>query len=144
MSIQTKIERYLYNIVEKNRIKDLITKYKDVPKVLYLLTPTYTNLGDHAIAISNEKIIKKKYEEYLFLEFSYKEYKKNKKLIKKLIKDEDIIILPGGGNLGTIYSAIEEERREIIRTYLKNKIIIMPQSIFFKEDKLGKEYLKKQ
>lgn len=145
MSIRTKIERYIKNSYQRIIIKELIKKYKNTPKILYLLTPEHKNLGDHAIAIANEKIIKEKYKEYLFLEFSYRTCKKSSQLLKNLINDEDIIVIPGGGNLVDFYEEYGKIREEIIANYLKNKIIIMPQSITFDEgeklEKIKKIYM---
>ena len=43
--------------------------------------------------------------------------------LKKIIKDEDIILLHGGGNFGDKYIELEEKRRMIITAFPNNKII---------------------
>lgn len=58
-------------------------------------------------------------------------------------KKSDIIFLQGGGNLGSLYPCEEELRRDVIKKYRKNKIIIMPVSIFFHDNDFGKLELKK-
>lgn len=58
--------------------------------------------------------------------------KKNK--IKDYIKENDTIILHGGGNIGDVWLGAEEIRRDVLKEYSNNKIIIMPQTITFKTE----------
>lgn len=139
-----KIKNKIYSIIkkiypEKRKIKNLIKNYRDIEKIIYLQTPEHGNLGDQAIAIAGQEYLNFKYKNKLIIEFTFEEYERYKKLIKKLINKEDIIYLHGGGNLGNLYKEIEIQRREIIKTYITNKIIILPQSIFFTNDKFGEK-----
>lgn len=127
---------------EKRKIKNLIKNYYDIQKIIYLQTPEHGNLGDQAIAIAGKKYLENKFKDKLILEFTLEEYERNGNLIKKLINNKDIIYLHGGGNLGNLYKEIEMQRRKIITSFPENKIVIMPQSISFTDDKEGKkEYL---
>lgn len=139
-----KIKNKIYSIIkklypEKRKIKNLIKNYRNIEKIIYLQTPEHGNLGDQAIAIAGQKYLNFKYKNKLIIEFTFEEYERYKKLIKKLINKEDIIYLHGGGNLGNLYKEIEIQRREIIKTYINNKIVILPQSIFFTDDKFGEK-----
>lgn len=131
---------------EKTKIKNWIKNYKNLEKIILFQTPEYGNLGDQAIVIAARKILKDKYKDKLILEFTLNEYQRNASLIKKLINKKDIIYLIGGGNFGNLYLAMELQRREIISNLSENKIVIMPQSIFFTNDLEGnkeKEIMKK-
>ena len=79
----------------------------------------------------------------LILEFSFSKYRRNAKYIQDLVNDEDIIVTIGGGNFGNLYLYEEEQRRDIVQRFSKNKIIIMPQSIFFTNDENGKIEIEK-
>lgn len=141
--ILKRIEALLKKVVEFIYINSLIKNYKDIEKVIYFSTPEHNNLGDQAIAIAIEKILKDKYKDKLILEFSYNKYNRNKKMIRKLLNENDIIVTIGGGNFGNLYLYEEEQRRDIVERFPNNKIIVMPQSISFTNDEIGKKEIEK-
>src|SRR5690606_22036230 len=51
---------------------------------------------------------------------------------------ETIILLQGGGNFGDIYGASQSFRKKVVEKYPNNKIIVLPQTIYF-EDKANEE-----
>lgn len=136
------IEKILYR-KEKIEINQYIKNYKYQKKIIYIDTPEHGNLGDHAIALAIEKLLEDKYENYLILEFSQNVYDRNKQLISKLISSKDIFILIGGGNFGNLYLHHELRRRDVVKRFPNNKIIVMPQSIFFSNDLEGKKELER-
>ena len=119
---------------EKLKLKNWEEIYKDTEKIILFQTPEYGNLGDQAIAIAIKKILTDKYEDKLILEFTINEYRRNSSLIKRIINPKDVIHLIGGGNFGNLYKDIEIQRREIVSSFPENKIIVMPQSISFKNN----------
>lgn len=129
--------------LESYKIKRLKLAYTNISKIIFLSTPEHCNLGDHAIAIAIEKMLKDRFKEKLILEFSYNEYKRNKENIAKLINENDILVTIGGGNFGNLYLYEEEQRRDIVKRFPNNKIIIMPQSISFTNDETGRSEIKK-
>ena len=46
---------------EKEKLKDICRRIKQIPKqtVLFVLTPTHGNLGDHAIAKASSSVLKR-------------------------------------------------------------------------------------
>lgn len=50
------------------------------------------------------------------------------------LSEKTVILLHGGGNFGDIYASSQDFRKHVVKTYEKNKIIILPQTIYF-EDK---------
>ena len=51
--------------------------------------------------------------------------------------DKDItIILTGGGNFGDLWRTLQDNRLEIIARYPENRIVMLPQSIFYQEKEL--------
>lgn len=111
-----------------NIVSDMIL-YKDDKKIFYLQTPEHGNIGDHAIVYSSQQIINNIYPNYILLEYTYNDFYYIFSYIKKWITKEDIIFLPGGGNLGNLYPNEEEIRREILRSFYNNKIFMFPVSI---------------
>lgn len=127
--------KYLIGSVEK------LEKRSGNPSVFILDEPSHGNIGDQAIAYAESSFIKKNFPKMEIFEFTEDEILKKIKKIKKIIRNEDIIILHGGGNLGTLYIQYEEIRRFIIKKFPNNKIIIFPQSVFFENTKAGKKEL---
>ena len=94
-------------------------------------TPHHANIGDLAIAYAEEKMIKELFPNKKLYIMQEEKLDICAKRVKKYIKDEDIILLHGGGNIGDTYVTPEKGRREIILTYPNNKIIIFPQTAYF-------------
>lgn len=90
--------------------------------------PDHGNIGDHLI-----------YEgELIFLNKYLSEYKcvhssSCHSFDKKQISDDTVILLHGGGNLGDIYDLHQNFRLDIIQTFPANRIIILPQTVFYND-----------
>ena len=132
----------LYKLDKKNEKDDRVYNilsdmilYKDKSKIFYLQTPEHGNIGDHAIVYSSTKLLKDIYKDKVILEYSYNDLLQIGDLVYKFITKDDIIFLPGGGNMGDLYLNEEILRREIIKKYSDNKIIIFPESITFTNEK---------
>ena len=56
-----------------------------------------------------------------------------------LIRQNDVLLLPGGGNLGNEYTPLEDIRRSVILNFPMNRIIVLPQTCYFTGDPVGNE-----
>ncbi|NNU74906.1 glycosyltransferase [Clostridium estertheticum] len=127
----SKETKYLYETKTKQK------------RIFIIGTPNHGNLGDHAIAYAEEKILKDNFKDFIIIEIVTADIIKHIKNLKKNVKKEDVFVLQGGGNLGDEYIWEEEGRRKIISEFKDNKIILFPQSIYFKETLIGKTELSK-
>lgn len=116
-------------------------KYKR--KIFFMLMPTYGNLGDQAIAVGTLYYLSKYFPEYEIIQIDLKQTYKSFSAIKRVISNDDIIVLQGGGNMGNLYLYIEKYRRAILRVFKNHKIISMPVTATFTDDKPGTRQLKK-
>jgi len=137
-----KIKNKLKYELENFKFSFLRYLYKNKSKIIFLSTPEHGNLGDHAITIAINKILADKYPDKKILEFSFNKYNERKIDIQKVINNRDIIYLVGGGNFGNLYPWEENQRRDIIKGFPNNKIVIMPQSLSFSKDEEGERELK--
>lgn len=113
-------------------------------RILLIGTPEYPNIGDHLIALAEHEYLKKYFSEYTIIEITSKEYYLHKTKLKKLIKNDDLLMVTGGGFLGNLWTEGHyDEVLDLIEGYPDNEIIIMPQSIYFTNDELGAEYILK-
>jgi len=119
-----------------------IQEYSDTSlqkRVFLFGAPDYSNMGDHAIAYAEIKKIK----ELLgcgLIEVPLRRYTMAADIAKQFIKSEDLILITGGGYLGSLWMNSEVMVREIIDTYPDNRIIIMPQTLYWSNE----EYLKRE
>lgn len=119
-----------------------IREYSDAgsqKRVFLFGAADYSNMGDHAIAYAEVK----KINELLgcdVIEVPLRRYSLVADIAKQFIKPRDLILISGGGYLGSLWMHSEVMVREIIETYPENQIIIMPQTLYWGIE----EYLKKE
>lgn len=107
------------------------------PAIVLLNSPDYSNLGDHAIAMGERIFFEKYFPEYDVIEISCTEYMKENLRIKPAILKEDILFVTGGGYIGSAWLRMSDMASHIIQTYSDNKVIILPQTMFFENNRFG-------
>lgn len=101
-------------------------------------TPTHTNLGDSAIVLAETAFL----QQYGFApnrikELTMSDYDALKKYIKTVSAKNAFIFWPGGGNLGNQWMKEELFRRQVMREFPRNPILIFPQTIYYTPDAFG-------
>lgn len=120
MDIESKRKQLAIYI--ENKLKPLINH-----DYVLLDVPYYNNIGDVLIWNGTEVFLKSIPYKCLF-RCSFWTYKK-----RHLSKDV-IILLQGGGNFGDVWTEHQTFRKRIINDYPNNKIIILPQTVFYEDD----------
>lgn len=138
-----KIKLFIAKIIFKDKKPNLkaVSRKKD-NAIFYFGSPEYDNIGDHAIYLSSKAFFNQRFPEYDFFSYTEKETNSCLNRIFKNIKKNDIVVIQGGGNIGSLYSQ-EPLRRKILKKCKRITTFIMPSSIFFSEDKHGRNELKK-
>lgn len=110
-------------------------------KIFLFGTPMHGNLGDHAIAIQEQYFFEDFFPDYEYYEILMPMYHTQKEIIKNIVTPEDLVVISGGGWMGNLWMHNEYVIREIVQNYPNNKIIILPQTVYYTSDELGeKEY----
>jgi len=125
-------------IEASRRINKAFSKTTNKKRIILIGSPEHGNLGDHAISVAEMQFFKDKIPEFETVEISGYMYRKAGNYLKKLINSNDIIAITGGGFIGDIWMEEEFLVRSIIENFSENKIIVMPQTIFFCDD-IGEE-----
>ncbi len=99
------------------------------------------NLGDHQIAESMKEFLWDIRPDLLIREIPMKEYYEKKQFLIQNIRQEDILLFCGGGNLGTLWPRLEKIRRDAFTSWPENRKIVFPQSVFFEDSETGKKEL---
>lgn len=108
-------------------------------KILLLLTPEYGNLGDHLIAVAATNFFREKLPEYKICEIPLDDITySSEEILKKFSSDFDFVAITGGGFLGNLYLRVEVFFRMILKTFSSNKVVVLPQTIFFENNADGK------
>lgn len=119
-----------------------ITRFRAKGRRLYvqISTPTHGNLGDQAITFAEQRMIAS-VAGAACVEIPAPLWLAAPDQIKKIIAPQDVIVIDGGGNIGTLWPAVEQNLRRIINSFSRNKIIIFPQTAYFEDSAFGREML---
>jgi len=112
-----------------------IRENKDREICIFMGTPRHKNLGDHAIVYAQYKYICKMYPDTAIFEFSKLEYETYRFLLKRIITKKALIVIDGGGNLGTLWPEEDALINNVISDFRDNRIIIFPQTAYYEGDK---------
>lgn len=134
----------LIKIIIFNPYLFLCGLYIRIFKVKYLLflAPYHGNLGDHAILLSEKQFLEEK--KIKAFEISTKAFDLCGKLFAKLIPKTSVILIHGGGFMGSLWKHEEIRLRKVLNFFPHNKIIVFPQTVTFSfEDENDLEFFNK-
>lgn len=134
------IKRYAYIRNLSNKIQFIRRKHEFC--IVFIATPLHGNLGDHAIVYSQERFFADRGLEKQIVEINSPDYQRYSQEIKEIIKANDIIVIDGGGSMGSLWLKEEHKMQDILKRFPENPIIIFPQTIFYSNDNFGKLELK--
>lgn len=126
-----------------DQIIDSITNQKDesLKRVFIMGTPEHGNLGDHAIIEAEVEFFHQQFPEYKVFEIPFKMVSYKLKELKEVVEDRDLVVVTGGGYMGTLWPKNEEFVRGVINNFTNNKVIVFPQTAYYDDSNAGKEYL---
>lgn len=104
---------------------------------LYLLNiPSHGNLGDHLLSLAEIQFFKDYFPNLYLIPVTSSDLFYSLKLSLRYVRKQDILCITGGGFLGSLY---EEEHRffKILKLFPNNKIIVLPQSIYYEDNHQG-------
>ncbi|MGN1019084.1 MAG: glycosyltransferase [Aristaeellaceae bacterium] len=133
---------YLSETRQRNVLRrQLTSELRQKKKALLLCTAEHQNIGDAAITLAEQTILRRQFPDYFQVEYSTYEQPEQYAFIQSIVNEDDIIFISGGGNLGSSYPAEEVLHRRIIADFPENRIVIMPQTIHFADDENGRREL---
>lgn len=135
------IRRYIFINYLSKKIEDIRKMHEFC--IVFIATPLHGNLGDHAIVYSQERFFADRGLEKNIVEIPSPQYQRYSTEIKKIIQANDLIVIDGGGNMGTLWLEEEHKMQYIVQEFPNNPIIIFPQTIFYSDHTCGKLELQK-
>jgi len=107
---------------------------KSHKRIILIGTPEHGNLGDHAIAIAEKNFFGEKLADFSVVEVTGNTFRFAKKNVKRKAGNDDIILITGGGSVGNVWMIEQELIKDVIKLFSHNKIVIMPQTVYFTSD----------
>lgn len=135
-----KIKFLLYYNYSLLRI--IIVSLTNKNRVYLMGIPIHGNLGDQAIVISEREFLKKNFKKYKIIEIESSMVTKKIKMLKKFV-GESLIFIHGGGFIGSLWPKEDDMANLIIKNMKENKIIILPQTVYFDKEEEGIQRIKK-
>lgn len=105
-------------------------------------TPIHGNLGDQAIVYAEYKFLKQCGIDNI-IEIDRYAYENCKNAIQRLVKKNDLIVVCGGGNMGSLWPEEDDIISEIVNTYKMNQIVVFPQTCYYDQSVESKKRLEK-
>lgn len=102
---------------------------------IYLMnTPDHGNLGDHALALVALEELGEKYPEAEICEVTGFQWDWFKERIIPRVQRQEHIFIHGGGSIGSLWKNEDSRIKDIIRSFPDNRIVILPQTVYFATD----------
>lgn len=111
--------------------------------VIFIATPTHGNLGDHAIVYAQHQFMEQIGVGDRVFELTRQQYELCREQLKTVITPDDVLIIDGGGNIGTLWIEEENKMRDIILRFPENPIFVFPQTAYYSNDIFGRAELEK-
>lgn len=116
----------------KNQLNAIVAEIKDKNDVIYLDYPFYHNVGDLLIYAGTLQFFK---DNNIHVKLFRSEKDFDIEEIRKNLTPNTTILCQGGGNFGDIYFVHQNLREQVVKNFRQNKVIIMPQSSHFSDEK---------
>lgn len=111
-------------------------------KIWLICAADYGNLGDHAIAEAEHTFFRERFHTGL-LELPCVEERSVYAHAKKQIQPSDLLVITGGGFLGSLWFDTECKVRKILKEFSGNPTIILPQTLYWGNSEQQKEQTRK-
>ena len=120
-------------------IKKLLEVDITQKRIWYFCVPTHSNLGDQAQACCIEKYFQKFFSDHIVFKLSNNAFdfyeEKILMILKEKIKETDLIFFQSGYTFTGIHP-YENMHRKIVENFPYNKIVFLPQTVKFKNQKI--------
>lgn len=139
-----RLKKFIQNIRDKLIFIYLCIKLKWLHRIhkqaiVFISTPTHGNLGDQAIVYSQYLFFKSMGLEKQIVEIHRYCYERWKEKFSQVINSNDLIVIDGGGNMGSLWPDEEKKMQDIALRFIDNRVFVFPQTASYTEDEKGKE-----
>lgn len=94
-------------------------------------TPCHHNLGDHLIAENETQFLVEKCGIEQVIEIPTRIFLSNQEMVRSNVNQRCPVFISGGGWMGDLWPEDQEIMERMIATFQKNRVIILPQTIYY-------------
>lgn len=124
---EQQLEKHIQLMIGLKDKHAVILELIDAQPVHYFDIPVHGNVGDLLIMQGTLIFFKKNQVNVKGIFSAYNAHEKN-------INANDVLVFHGGGNLGDLYEVHQKMREDFVKKYKNNRIIILPQTVYFESD----------
>lgn len=106
---------------------------------ILIATPKHGNLGDQAIVLAQTEFLADNFPELGIFEIQRYQYELARERIAGLVRPRDLVVIDGGGNVGTLWPEENDKMNDIIRRFSGNPAVVFPQTAYFDNTDEGRE-----
>lgn len=107
-------------------------------RLILMCTPEHANIGDHLITCGEYNFLKRYFPDYEIVEIPQFQYEKMRGTIAPAIREDDVILICGGGFLGSLWEYELKVVEHILQDFKNNKMVILPQSMYYEDTPFGR------
>lgn len=104
-----------------------------------IATPTHGNLGDQAIVFAQREFMVNNFPGFAVFEIHRFQYELARDKINDLMRLDDLVVIDGGGNVGTLWPEENDKMNDIVRRFARNPVVVFPQTAYFADTEKGYE-----
>jgi pyruvyl transferase EpsO len=112
--------------VIKQKLSEITSFFDTSRRCIYVDYPLHTNVGDLLINLGTEQFFAE-HGVHIWRRYNYYDFPKR----VPGIRQDDVFLLHGGGNLGDMWFNFQSFRESILEQYPANRVIFLPQTVHF-------------
>lgn len=104
-----------------------------------IATPSHGNLGDQAIVYAQKRFLADALPNFSVFEIQRYQYELARERIQGMVRPSDIVVVDGGGNVGTLWPEENDKINDIISRFADRSVLVFPQTVYFEDSERGQE-----
>ena len=123
-------------------VKNNNSKMSAKKRIFIIGSEDLNNIGNLHIAISLKEYLSVILPDYAIIEITISEYRSIRKTLPFIIRKSDVVCIPDGGDGGNAALYMDTLRKEIVKKYKSNRIVMFTQTINYDSSEDGNLQLK--
>lgn len=106
---------------------------------IMISTPSHGNLGDQAIVYAQKRFLADTLPGFSVFEIQRYQYERARESIQGMVRPSDIVVVDGGGNVGTLWPEENDKINDIVSRFVDCSVLVFPQTAYFEDSERGQE-----
>ncbi len=126
------------------RTRDMLRRFAQNQKsslrtAIMIATPSHGNLGDQAIVYAQKRFLADALPGFSVFEIQRYQYELARESIQGMVRPSDIVVVDGGGNVGTLWPEENDKINDIVSRFVDCSVLVFPQTAYFEDSERGQE-----